>query len=60
MFISNPDRDFFPVPDPGVKKAPDNHHNFIGTINVDSGLDHLENTLENEPLVDNTGLQLTP
>ncbi len=22
MFIQNPDPDFFPIPDPGVKKAP--------------------------------------
>jgi hypothetical protein len=60
MFIPDQDLDFLPIPDSGVKKAPDNHHHLMGTKTVDSGPVHLENTLQDEPLVDHTGLQLTP
>jgi hypothetical protein len=60
MFIPDQDLDFLPIPDTRVKKAPDNHHQLIGIKTVDSGLDHLENTLQDEPLVDHTRLQLTP
>jgi hypothetical protein len=40
MFISNPDLDFLPIPDPGVKKAPDPQHCFTEVL-VTNTVTHL-------------------
>jgi hypothetical protein len=34
MFIPDPDLDFLPMPDPGVKKAPDLGSGFATLLNV--------------------------
>jgi hypothetical protein len=38
LFIPDPDPDFLPIPDPGVKKAPDTQHCFLPRLSPPLGI----------------------